>query len=185
MERNNKGQFKKGEDPWNKNTKGVMKKNKTSFKKGIIPWCSGTKGLVKENSGSFKEGHKMSQETITKISDTMKDNPKISGKNSHMYGKKGKLSHNWKGGITPFNMLVRHTPEYKEWRKSVYERDNYTCQNKNCKFCHNKRGVYLHPHHIKLICNFPDLVFNAENGITYCKRFHLKSGLHKKINKER
>lgn len=29
------GLFKKGQIPWNKNTKGVMKKNKTSFKKGM------------------------------------------------------------------------------------------------------------------------------------------------------
>jgi len=31
------GHFEKGEQPWNKGTKGVMKPNKTSFKKGDIP----------------------------------------------------------------------------------------------------------------------------------------------------
>ena len=30
--------FKKGGIPWNKGTKGLMKKNKGSFKKGNIPW---------------------------------------------------------------------------------------------------------------------------------------------------
>jgi len=182
LERNSKGQFEKGIIPWNKETKGVTKENKTSFKKGAIPWCDGTKGegKVKKNKGSFKKGHKMSQETKDKIKETMKNNPKISGKNSHMYGKKGKLSNNWKGGVTPFNKLVRNTFEYKEWRESIYKRDNYTCQNKNCKFCNNKRGTELHPHHIKLISEFPDLIFDINNGITYCKRFHLKSGLHRK-----
>jgi len=182
LERNSKGQFEKGIIPWNKETKGVTKENKTSFKKGAIPWCDGTKGegKVKKNKGSFKKGHKMSQETKDKIKETMKNNPKISGKNSHMYGKKGKLSNNWKGGVTPFNKLVRNTFEYKEWRESIYKRDNYTCQNKNCKFCNNKRGTELHPHHIKLISEFPDLIFDINNGITYCKKFHLKSGLHKK-----
>jgi len=114
----------------------------------------------------------------------MKNNSKIKGKNSHMYGKKGKLNHRWAGGITPLNKLIRHTLEYKEWRQSVYKRDNYICQNKNCKFCNNKTRIELHPHHIKPVCNFPNLVFNIKNRITYCKNFHLKSGLHKKI-KER
>ena len=31
-----KTQFKKGQTPWNKNTKGVMKSNKTSFKSGRL-----------------------------------------------------------------------------------------------------------------------------------------------------
>lgn len=31
---NPEGSFKKGQEPWNKNTKGVMKPNKTSFVKG-------------------------------------------------------------------------------------------------------------------------------------------------------
>lgn len=33
----NKGSFKKGSIPWNKKTKGIMKRNSGSFKKGIIP----------------------------------------------------------------------------------------------------------------------------------------------------
>jgi len=33
---NPKGEFKKGQEPWNKGTSGVMKPNKTSFKKGQV-----------------------------------------------------------------------------------------------------------------------------------------------------
>ena len=146
----------------------------------MTSWCEGTKGVMKENKGSFKKGHKMSQETKDKIKKTMKDNPKISGKNSHMYGKKGKLSNSWKGGVPSLSNLIRRSLEYKEWRQSVFERDSYTCQNENCKFCNNKKGTELHPHHIKLISQFPKLAFNIENGITYCKGFHLKGGLHKR-----
>jgi DNA-binding CsgD family transcriptional regulator len=36
-EKYQKGQFKKGLKPWNKNTKGLCKSNKTSFKKGNLP----------------------------------------------------------------------------------------------------------------------------------------------------
>lgn len=32
--------------------------NQTSFKKGQIPWNKGTKGVMKANSGSFKKGQK-------------------------------------------------------------------------------------------------------------------------------
>jgi len=80
---------------------------------------------------------------------------------------------------------IRASSEYKEWRLLVIKRDNYTCQNENCKFCKNKRGGKLQAHHIKHFSEFPDLIFDINNGITYCKRFHLKSGLHKRKNKER
>uniref|UniRef100_A0A6M3JP02 Putative HNH endonuclease n=1 Tax=viral metagenome TaxID=1070528 RepID=A0A6M3JP02_9ZZZZ len=47
------------------------------------------------------------------------------------------------GGITPLHCLIRKSLEYKQWRKQVFKRDNYTCQE-----CY-KRGVKLHSHHIK------------------------------------
>jgi len=47
--------FKKGNVPWNKGTKGVMK-----------AWNKGKKGCV--NSGSFKVGHVVSQEVRDKLS---------------------------------------------------------------------------------------------------------------------
>ncbi len=98
-----------------------------------------------------------------------------------MTGKLGKESPNWRGGITPFNRLLRTKSQWKIWRELIFLRDNFTCQNKNCEFCNNKIGVLLHPHHIKPLVNYPELVFRVDNGITYCIEFHLKSGLHKKI----
>jgi len=97
---------------------------------------------------------------------------KMSGENSHM----------WKGGITPLNKLLRINSMFKIWREAVFLRDNFTCQNSNCEYCHNKIGVFLHPHHIKPFALFPELRFIIDNGITYCREYHLKSGLHKGIN---
>lgn len=41
---------------------------------------------------------------------------------------KGKNNPNWKGGISPLNTMIRSLLENKEWRKKVFQRDNYTCQ---------------------------------------------------------
>ena len=91
---------------------------------------------------------------------------------------------NWKGGITNKNKLLRLSSMWKIWREAVFLRDKFICQNKNCKFCKNKQGVKLHPHHIKPFSLFPKLMFNINNGITYCACYHLKSGLHRKAKME-
>lgn len=59
----------------------------------------------------------------------------------------------------------RILPEYKEWRKKVFKRDNYTCRE-----CGEKR--YLQAHHIKQVALFPELMFDVDNGETLCKECH-------------
>lgn len=58
--------------------------------------------------------------------------------------------------------------QYKEWRKTVYERDNYTCQWPGCTYS----GGYINAHHIKKWSDYPGLRFNIWNGITLCKNHH-------------
>ena len=82
----------------------------------------------------------------------------------------------WKGGITPINKRIRAGFLYKQWRKAVFERDNYTCQ--MCEKRSRKgMNIYLHPHHIKSFAKYPELRFEVSNGITLCKDCHLQ--LHK------
>lgn len=89
---------------------------------------------------------------------------------------------NWKGGISSINESLRKSSMFKVWRELVFLRDNFTCQNPNCEYCHNLIGVMLHPHHIKPFAIYPELRFNVNNGITYCKEFHINSKLlHKNI----
>lgn len=96
--------------------------------------------------------------------------------------KKGERPWNYTGA-TPLNELLRHGAKWQIWRNIVFLRDNFTCQNPNCKFCNNKVGVKLHPHHIKPLALYTDLVYDINNGITYCAEFHLKSKLHREIQK--
>jgi len=80
----------------------------------------------------------------------------------------------WKGGITPINKKERKLAAYKFWRKSVFERDNYTCR------CCCKSGGKLRAHHINNFADCPELRTVIENGITLCenchKEFHKKCG---------
>ena len=73
---------------------------------------------------------------------------------------------NWQGGITPIHQQIRHGVEYRDWRKSVLKRDNYTCQ--KCK----KRGGQLHADHIKPFSLYPEERFNLANGQTLCFPCH-------------
>lgn len=69
------------------------------------------------------------------------------------------------------NKDYRKSVLYKEWRKFVFERDNYTC-----KLC-NKIGEELEAHHIKYFKDYKDLRYDLNNGITLCKKCHRE--LHK------
>jgi len=63
---------------------------------------------------------------------------------------------------------IRKLVIYKEWRKKVLERENYTCQ--NC----GKKDKHLHAHHkIQLKYN-QDLAFDVDNGIALCNSCHTK-----------
>lgn len=89
-----------------------------------------------------------------------------------------------KDGLTPLNKLLRKSSMFKIWREAVFLRDNFTCQNKDCKYCDNKIGVLLHPHHIQSFAEYPAFRFNIHNGITYCAEFHINSKtLHKNIKR--
>lgn len=87
----------------------------------------------------------------------------------------GEKAYNWKGGITKKRNKEYHSEKYKAWRKAVFERDNYTCQN-----CGKKGGhKNLQAHHIKEWTNYPELRYDVSNGQTLCKSCHnLTKGLN-------
>ncbi len=95
---------------------------------------------------------------------------------------KGDKHYNWKGGITPINKQIRESREYKAWRKSVFERDKYICQECGAKSCEGNT-VYLNAHHIKPFAIFIDLRFDIDNGITLCRKCHSKKPKGEEIYK--
>jgi len=69
----------------------------------------------------------------------------------------------------------RKYPEYIEWRKYVYKRDNWTCQS-----CEKRKD--LNAHHIRNYSSNRELRTDESNGITLCKICHLE--FHKKYGKK-
>lgn len=75
----------------------------------------------------------------------------------------------WKGGITPINKAIRSSDTYKQWRTSIFIRDDFTCQD-----CGTKH-IYVVAHHIKPFSLYPELRFEEGNGITLCQDCHKKT----------
>lgn len=86
---------------------------------------------------------------------------------------KGNKHWNWRGGITEKNRLIRNSREYKNWRKSVFERDRFTCV--MCGYRSKKRRD-IRADHIKPFSKYPELRFDISNGRTLCLPCDLKYG---------
>lgn len=73
---------------------------------------------------------------------------------------------NWKGGITSEQNVIRKSVKYRNWRTSVFERDNYKCQ--KC----NQIGGDLNAHHIIPFGIDKNRVYDKANGLTLCHKCH-------------
>ena len=79
--------------------------------------------------------------------------------------RQGSKNANWKGGLTRLVRGIRRSPEFHQWRKAVLRRDNYTCR--DC----GATGE-LNAHHILSLIDYPDRVFDINNGLTLCAKCH-------------
>lgn len=166
----------KGRVPWNKGVKGAQ-----------VSWCKG-KTLTDEHRANLSKARKkhsgpnkgkvFSPEYRQKLSDAHKGQiPWMSGR-EHTPEAKAKMSEAarrnakygednpcWKG-TTKERTLLSSRIEYKAWRKFVFERDDYQCQ--ECL----KWGGELRAHHCKSWAEYPRLRFQTWNGLTLCKECH-------------
>lgn len=82
---------------------------------------------------------------------------------------RGARHFNWKGGGSRDE---RHTAmqrvEYTTWRRTVFARDDYTCQEPGC----GKRGGRLNAHHVKPWKDHHELRYDVDNGLTLCRGCH-------------
>lgn len=113
-----------------------------------------------------RKGVPVSEETRIKLSEATKRNTVrywLGKRNPYRTGKSHEL---WKGGVTPWYKKVRKSLKYVNWRKSVFERDSYTC------IACGVVGGKLEADHIKPFSQYPELRFDLSNGRTLCQPCH-------------
>ena len=117
---------------------------------------------IRRKLSNSHKGIKQSYEWRKKRSETMK----------------GEKNHNYKHGLARdkryLKKVIRNSFEYKEWRKAIFEKDNYTCQICGAK---SQKGisVYLEADHILSFDKYIKLRFDITNGRTLCRECHRKT----------
>lgn len=119
-------------------------------KSGLCRSCT-KKGKTAWNKGlkGFMKGRVVSLETRIKQS----------------VSQLGKKNHNWKGGKTSPSQKKGY--QHQGWKQAVVSRDNSTCTICS-KFC-----MYPITHHIKHAHEYPELIYDVDNGKTLCYDCHM------------
>lgn len=144
---------------------------KPPSRKGQEAWNKGKTGIY-------------SQETKDKIaksvSDYLKEHPLVYTEEARKKigdAHRAEKSTFWKGGVSKENRTERQifcsSPEYKKWRRDIFERDEFICQKCTIK------GGKLRAHHIKRYIDYPDLRLDLCNGVTLCDDCDNKFVLHR------
>ena len=140
-------------------------------KRGCYRPCFKGRKHTEEARKKQSEAHKKLGYTdgLRRGTEKMRQNPvPWTEERKHLFaeGQKGEKNPWWKGGATPANKLIRESQDFALWRKAVFQRDDWTCQ--QC----GMRGGRLHPHHIKRFADYPELRFDISNGLTLCEDCH-------------
>jgi len=80
---------------------------------------------------------------------------------------KGEKHHFWNPDLTDEDRQIgRNYNEYYEWRRKIYERDNYECQ-----ICGSNDN--LQAHHLNAFAKYKDQRTDPSNGVLLCRSHHL------------
>lgn len=124
--------------------------NASNFMKGKILYKIHPRGML--NKVPWNKGKKMDKPVWNKGLTAKKDNRILSGKEHYK----------WNGGIS-----LKYGKEWKNIRKQIWKRDNFTCQ--KC----GKKNVELIAHHIIPFEFSHDN--NLDNLISVCRSCHFKA----------
>jgi len=69
------------------------------------------------------------------------------------------------------NRRIRYSKKMQDWRRSVFKRDNWTCQICGARNGNGKK-IILNADHIKRFADYPELRFDLDNGRTLCVECH-------------
>ena len=87
---------------------------------------------------------------------------------------RGNKSPLWRGGISKQNILDRNSYKMRDWKRKVFERDDYRCLDCGTRSGEGE-GVILNADHIFPFALFPRLRTMIENGRTLCDKCHQKT----------
>lgn len=170
-----------GHTPWNKGLKGVYtlseesRRKMSAAHKGVNTWSKTKFGVLSPRwKGGLPDCSLCGKRLSVRHSKTGRC------KRCAALLKTGTANNMWKGCITHLYMKIRHCTNYKDWRESVFKRDDYTCT--SCKV----RGGKLEADHLipfyyiieqekidsyeKALDSF--MLWWPANGRTLCKPCH-------------
>ena len=139
--------------------------------KNKIPWNKGIKGRKVWMNISGLRSHKIGEFIHTEESkrkNRIANLGRVAWNKGKPSGLSGSRHWNWQGGKTEERDRLRKTLEYKDWRLSVFLRDN-----KTCIICSSKKDIEAD--HIKPWSIFPELRFTLSNGRTLCHSCHVNT----------
>lgn len=110
--------------------------------------------------------------------------PKLCGENHPQHGKTKELNFNWKGGSTPERQSFYSSRKWKETSRSVYQRDDWTCQKCGKKTSSSFKRTGFSIHHIVSFMDDKELRAEKSNLVLLCRPCHLWVHSRENTNKE-
>lgn len=153
---------------------------------------------TRKRMSEAQKGKKLLEETKRKLSNALKGKrkPPFTEEHKRKISEGGKMSRpwmrgennpHWKGGASELSKRIKNSFKYKKWRETIFQRDNWTCQN-----CGRRGGIILHPHHKRSFASILGenniktledalnckVLWNINEGVTLCRNCHKETNTY-------